>query len=346
MNNKAANSDKPVVFIVGNSRSGTTMMMRIMNNHSMVHSINEPHFFEKMWTPKDDGITIDLDLAFNLFAELFTCQRAGFFEPVEKHVSKYKTEIDQLVAQLEENPSRLSVYSSFLKYETEVNGKSIPCEKTPQNIFYLKEILEKFPQARIINMIRDPRAVMLSQKRKWKRRALGADFMTKKETLRLQINYHPLTVSKLWNAAISAAKPFANEPKVMTIRFEDILQNSEETVKLICEFVNFPFEPQMLQVPHAGSSSEADKKSELGIRKTRAKGWLEKGLTKTEIRICQKTCAEFMEKYDYKHIEVNVNPVELAWKYFIFPFKMVLALLINLNRMRSIGDTLKRRLFQ
>ncbi|MFT6996704.1 MAG: hypothetical protein ACJAQ4_000447 [Cryomorphaceae bacterium] len=346
MDNKAPHSDDPVVFIVGNSRSGTTMMMRIMNNHSMVHSINEPHFFEKMWTPKDDGIPINSKVAFDLYAKLFTCQRAGFFEPVEKHVASYKAEIDQLVAQLSESPSRLAVYSSFLKYETEVNGKAIPCEKTPQNVFYLKEILDKFPKARIINMVRDPRAVMLSQKRKWKRRALGADFMTKKETLRLQINYHPLAVSKLWNAAISAAKPFANEPRFMTVRFEDILQKPDGTVKSICEFADFPFEPEMLQVPHAGSSSEADKKSELGIRKTRAKGWLEKGLTKTEIQICQKICAKLMVEYDYKLIEVKVNPIELAWKYLIFPFKMILALLINLNRMRSIGDTLKRRLFQ
>jgi hypothetical protein len=346
MNNKASHSDDPVVFIVGNSRSGTTMMMRIMNNHSMVHSINEPHFFEKMWTPKDDGVPINAKVAFGIYAKLFTGQRAGFFEPVEKHVSKYKKEIDQLVVQLGEGPSRLAVYASFLKYETEVNGKSIPCEKTPQNIFYVREILDKFPNARIINMVRDPRAVMLSQKRKWKRRALGADFMTKKETLRLQINYHPLAVSKLWNAAISAAKLFANEPRFLTVRFEDILQTPDETVKSICAFADFPFEPGMLQVPHAGSSSEADKKSELGIRKTRAKGWLEKGLTKTEIQICQNTCGELMREYDYKAIDVKVNPIELAWKYLIFPFKMILALLINLNRMRSIGDTLKRRLFQ
>lgn len=346
MDSKVPGNDDPVVFIVGNSRSGTTMMMRIMNNHSMVHSINEPHFFEKMWTPKDDGVPINSKVAFDLYAKLFTGQRAGFFEPVEKHVATYKPEIDQLVAQLDEKASRLTVYSSFLKYETEVNGKSIPCEKTPQNIFYVKEILSKFPNARIINMVRDPRAVMLSQKRKWKRRALGADFMTKRETLRLQINYHPLAVSKLWNAAISAARPFADEPRFLTIRFEDILQDPNQTVKSICEFANFPFEPEMLQVPHAGSSSEADKKSELGIRKTRAKGWLEKGLTKTEIQICQKTCANYMQKYHYLPIDVKVNPIELAWKYLIFPFKMILALLINLNRMRSIGDTLKRRLFQ
>jgi len=336
-------NQKPIIFIVGNARSGTTMMMRIMNNHSAVHSINEPHFFEKLWSPKDDGKEIGREEASDLYAKLFTGQRAGFFEPVDKHRQEYQAEIDTL---LERRPvlTRLDVYTSFLHYETEVNRKSIPCEKTPQNVFYLREILERYPRAKVINMVRDPRAVMLSQKRKWKRRSLGADFMTKREMMRLRINYHPLAVSKLWNAAVSAVEPMADEPRIRTVRFEDVLNDPQQTVREICEFAQIPFEPEMLMVPHAGSSSEADKKSELGIRKTRAKGWLEKGLSKTEIRICQSTCEKFMNKHDYDPIEVKVNPFELGWKYVIFPFKMALALLVNLNRMRSIGDTLKRRL--
>lgn len=336
-------SEKPLIFIVGNSRSGTTMMMRIMNNHSSVHSINEPHFFEKMWSPKDDGKAISQDEAGDIYAKLFTGQRDGFFEPVEKHRHKYEGEIAELISE-KDSYTRLEVYTSFLHYETRANGKTIPCEKTPQNVFYLKEILVKFPNAKIINMVRDPRAVMLSQKRKWKRRSLGADFMTKKEMMRLRINYHPLAVSKLWNAAVSAVQPLSGEPRLKTIRFEDILQKPEETVKGICSFADIPFETNMLMVPHAGSSSEADKKGELGIRKARAKSWLEKGLTKTEIQICQSTCEDLMKKYDYPPIEVKVNPIELGWKYLIFPFKMAMALLVNLNRMRSIGDTLKRRL--
>lgn len=339
-------NSKPIIFIVGNSRSGTTMMMRIMNNHSEVHSINEPHFFEKMWSPKDDGVEIDVDIASDLLAKLFTGQREGFFEPVAKHRHKFEEEIKDLIEEHDGKLTRMSIYTSFLHYEAQKNGKSIPCEKTPQNVFYLKEILEKFPNARIINMVRDPRAVMLSQKRKWKRRSLGADFMTKRESLRLQINYHPLAVSKLWNAAVGAIKSYEREPRVLTVRFEDILNQAEGTVREICSFASIPYEEEMLLVPHAGSSSEADKKSELGIRKTRAKGWIEKGLSKTEIRICQSTCSDLMKKYNYEPMDVSVNPAELGWKYFIFPFKMTLALLINLNRMRSIGDTLKRRLSQ
>ena len=33
------------VFIVGNSRSGTTMMSRVFGNHPKIHAFNELHFF-------------------------------------------------------------------------------------------------------------------------------------------------------------------------------------------------------------------------------------------------------------------------------------------------------------
>ncbi|MEZ5023384.1 MAG: sulfotransferase [Chitinophagales bacterium] len=56
------------------------------------------------------------------------------------------------------------VYTQMIFRETALQNKQFPCEKTPQNVFYLKEILDIYPNGRVINMIRDPRAVMLSQK--------------------------------------------------------------------------------------------------------------------------------------------------------------------------------------
>ncbi len=337
-------ADWPTFFIVGNSRSGTTMMMRIANNHSEVHSINEPHFFEKLWSPDDGEKSISRKEAFQLYAKLFTGQRAGFFEPVEKHVESYRSETESILGSYDQPLSRLGVYRHFIHYEARKNGKSIPCEKTPQNVFYISEILEHFPNARIINMVRDPRGVMLSQKRKWKRKFLGADFITRREMWRLRINYHPITISKLWNAAIGAVQAFEGEARLMNVRFEDLLAEPEETVKAICNFLGIAYEAEMLLVPHAGSSSEADRKDSLGIKKTRAKGWLDKGLSHTEIGICQRTCKKYMDQYGYEAIDVKSRVLANAWHHLNFPFKIALALIVNVKRMRSIGDTLKRRL--
>nr|MCR5854169.1 sulfotransferase [Thermodesulfobacteriota bacterium] len=98
----------------------------------------------------------------------------------------------------------MDVYKFFLYYETKKNKKEIPCEQTPRNLYYLKEIFENVPEAKVIYMLRDPRAVLLSQKNKWKMKFLGHKNMPLKEALRSWINYHPYTISKLWNSASKA----------------------------------------------------------------------------------------------------------------------------------------------
>ena len=41
-------------------------------------------------------------------------------------------------------------------------------DQTPRHVFYIGELIEMYPGAKFVHMVRDPRAVLLSQKRKWK----------------------------------------------------------------------------------------------------------------------------------------------------------------------------------
>ncbi len=334
------------LFIVGNSRSGTTMMMRIMDRHPQVHSINEPHFFETMWSPSDQGKTISKTDAKELYTKLFTRQRAGFFESVEEHGHLYSKEIEALLdGWPSERPlTRIQIYGSFLDYEPHTHGKEKACEKTPQNVFYIKEILESFPEARILHMVRDPRATMLSQKNKWKRKDLGATFMTKKEVLRLRMNYHPITMSKLWNAAVQAGHHYSINPAVLEVRFEDLIQHPQDKVRLICEHFGLEFDETMLEIAQAGSSLEADNTADKGIRKKPSRTWKEKGLSDVEVWQCQRICQDYMTKFSYAPVDVRPSSVAILVSYLSFPVKLVGALLFNLNRMRSIVDTIKRRM--
>jgi hypothetical protein len=331
-----------VFFIVGNSRSGTTMMLRILNNHPDVFVLNELHFFEQLWSPDDKKKELSRSQAVDLAAKLLFIQKEGYTG--EMDATKYRFEAEGLVEQMEsKHYFPQNIYSQLMWQVTQQEGKKIPCEKTPQNVFYLKEILELYPHARIINMVRDPRAILLSQKRKWLRRKMGATFITRKEAFRLRINYHPFTLSKLWNAAISAGRKFNDHPAVMTVRFEDILDNPAAIMQDICRHLQIPYHPEMLEIPQASSSNEADS-DEKGIKKERAGNWQKGGLSNEEIAICERTCRENLIYYGYKLKNPVVNPFKLAGWYVLFPVKLILALMLNLNRMKSIRDTIKRRL--
>ncbi len=330
------------LFIVGNSRSGTTMMMRVFDKHSSIHAINEPHFYETYWSPADDKKCISKAEAEKLLRKLLTRQREGYFEKPKS--GSYQDEINDWIGKLPSDKLQsLCIYDRFIHEETRANGKEIPCEKTPQNIFYIKEILAHFPNALIIVMMRDPRSVLLSQKKKWKRKFLGGSFITTREVLRLLINYHPITMSRLWNSAAKAGERYQDHPQVHFVRFEDLVQNADEVLNNLCEHIGINYEENMQKIPVSSSSSEADSKNQLGINTRSVDRW-KKGLSSSEIYLCQKLCAQNMAKWSYEPVKVLANPLRLLYSILSFPVKICLALIVNLGRMRSIIDSLKRRL--
>jgi len=338
----SGSGQEKVIFIVGNSRSGTTMMRRVLGNHPHIYMLEELHFFEQLWSTADKTNAVAKVAAINLASKLLFIQRDGYLS--EMNIAKHIKEATTIIEAIEGPLYPHAILNGFLFYETNKNGKTIPCEKTPQDVFYINEILELFPGAKVVNMVRDPRGVMLSQKRKWQRRKMGAGFMTKKEQRRLKINYHPITISKLWNSSIRAAAKFQSHPKVHNMIFEGMVNDSEKEIKSLCHFLEIEFNANMLMIPQVGSSNEADKPNAFGIKTERAGNWEKGGLNKGEIYFCQRICGDYMQQYGYEIKKVNPNPFVIAYYYISFPIKIALALLFNLHRMKNIGEAIKRRL--
>src|SRR6476646_5006891 len=79
MMSNSANSTSSI-FIVGNSRSGTSMVSKILGNHPLVFGFNELHFFEQLWYPEKNIKQLTTEEAINLFIELISLQREGLFD--------------------------------------------------------------------------------------------------------------------------------------------------------------------------------------------------------------------------------------------------------------------------
>lgn len=323
------------------------MMGRVLGNHPDVFTFGELHFFGQLWSPSISS-TIELQDAKKLTSELLCIQREGYRTHGDSNrylqdalticetFSKYPITSDQL-------------FSFFLYYEANLNGKSIPCDQTPRNVFYIDEILKFYPQAKIINMIRDPRDVLLSQKQKWKRRFLGGTDLPIKETLRDWVNYHPITISHIWHTAVTAADKFSNNNRIITIYFEQLLSKPETTVTNICDFLEIDYSKKLLQVPQVGSSVDVDKPAQTGINPNRAGDWNDSNLkssklNSSEIYISQKLNKTLMQKHDYKPVIIRPNILSLISNLISFPVKVVGAFLINLDRIKNIRETLRRRL--
>ena len=115
-----------------------------------------------------------------MLSKLLCIQEYGIFD--QKNLSDFNSQAIDLLNNM--NLNKLEVYELFLKTVTDQNKSIISCEQTPKNMYYLEEILSHFPNAKVINMVRDQRDVFVVSKNKWKRKFLGASGIPLFEAIR------------------------------------------------------------------------------------------------------------------------------------------------------------------
>lgn len=322
---------KVFIFVCGSSRSGTTMMSRILGNHSSVFAFQELHFFDELASAESASEPVSKEKSIELLSLLKSVQREGYFGP-----RNWKQFAEESYNELKgTEPSTMDLLKGFLARETKRNGKSIPCEQTPQTVFALDALLQHVPTTRVVLMVRDPREVLLSQKGKWKRRRLSGGHIPLWESIRSRVNYHPETISRIWKSTYKEALQHIHDNRVLMIRYEDLTEQPEQVVNRICQHLGIEFEPPMLDVPKVGSSNSADQTSDRGIEKGRRGKW-RSGLNRTEIAICERTNRELMLRFGYELSGERGNVIQLALYRLLLPFQMVLVLMMNLKRLRNI----------
>jgi hypothetical protein len=331
-----------MIFVLGYGRSGTTMMGHILGNHPDVHMFQELNFFEKLWDRKHKG-PLSVAEATDLAARLICINRHGF--AILKDHSGYLEDGEKIIDGIaEENRTPVGVYETFLKQTVEQNGKSIPCEQTPGYIYSLDEILKLFPTAKIINMIRDPRDVLVSWKKKWRQRTLRKEPPPFHVTFRTWIHYHPISRSLLWKAAVKAAQPYVDDGTIHQLKFEDLIANPEHEIQKACDFIGISYQKGMLDIPVVGSSFLKEQPEKTGIDQKRTANWQDGGLNSAELFINQRVNADIMKKFQYKLAKVFPNPLLLLFYLITLPVKMFLSFVVHKKHFKNINQVLKNRL--
>lgn len=339
-------TDSKIIFVVGNSRSGTTLMGSILGSGSEIFTFEELHFFDHVLPSVSSSGKLSRSEAMALAAQLCSIQASDWLTPQDPKLFAQEAQAIALSADDEPiAPARL--FENFLNFKSQQHHKVIPCEQTPQNVFHIKELLELYPNCRIINMVRDPRDVLLSQKYKWRIRFLGASNIPLFETFRAWSNYHSTIISLLWNLAIQAAACFKDHPRVKTVRFEDLVLDPESVTKNVCEFAGVTFSPQMLNVSQGEGGVSSHKKissSARGIDPSVVSKWEKGGLLNSEVHICQSITHKNMVEHGYLSAPITrLNKCLSVSLFILLPFKLSLALLLNLNRVGNLRETVKKR---
>ena len=292
-------SQRKLIFITGASRSGTTLLSLMLRNHRDVFGLKELQYFGDAWDPRDARRRFTRAEAIAAAATMLACQEHG----VLAHATgtEHRRQAARLVDALgSSGTDPVELFAGIAHRAAQAGGKKIPCEQTPRYIFYARELLEVYPAAEVVHIVRDPRAVMASQKMRWQRRRMAADGrrLPRYEALRVWVNYHPFTVARLWTRATVAALALADHPRVTILRFEDLVSRPETTLRGLCERLGLEYDERLLDVPQVNSSHLYSTGGRRGLRTDAIDKWREV-LSPTEISITESYCGALMRRFDY-----------------------------------------------
>jgi hypothetical protein len=304
---KSESDSGRMIFITGASRSGTTLLSFILRNNSKVFGLKELHYFGDLWNPRVPERVVPESQLVNTAAALFARQLHGVLA-TKAADSAARERATKLVATLTaEQRTMAAVFEAVISDLCREAGKTVPCEHTPRNIFYADALLDLYPQAHVIHVVRDPRAVMASQKRRWQRRKLAAEQSNfpLSQTLRVWVNYHPYTIAKLWRRAAQKALQLAHHDRFTVIQFENLVAEPKSTVGGLCERLGLQFESAMLDIGQVNSSHNSSVGgAKKGFNLQTVDAW-RSHLTPTEVAVTEDLCGATMTQFGYEPAREN-----------------------------------------
>jgi hypothetical protein len=190
------------VFILSSVRSGSTLLRAMLNTHSAIHAPHELHL--------------------------------GSLEVVlrDRHVTHAMRVLGMDGAALE-----YLLWDRLLHRELTRHGKRVLVNKTPSDVFRWRRIVECWPDARFIYLLRQPGATAKSWTRAhpdWPRERIEKDLLR-------------------YMLAVEAVR---SERPGLTVRYEELTVDPERETKRICEYLELEWEPSMVEYGQHGQHGE------------------------------------------------------------------------------------------
>ena len=265
------------VLISGCPRSGTSWVHFLVASHPHTSTVRQTHLYDKYIGPIKSWL--DREEQFkgaDGLSAIFT----------EKEFKK------EILAPF--------VKSTFDRITSQVSDSSVVVEKTPSNILHHSLIHELQPKAKMLVVIRDPRAVFSSFKhgstQDW------GSWMKK--------NLSDFCVS--WNkyqTAYLAAKSYWPEEQLKVVIYEDIKASGEQTRREIYEWIGLEMLEGIAEKALADNQNEKLRKAKEGslqyeersnfYRSGKVYSWV-KELTFVEIKEIEEKCSDLMMLFGYK----------------------------------------------
>jgi len=340
--------DAAPIFVVGASRSGTNLVRALLNAQGSLWVSAETHYFDDLRTRLPGGGAAPLDDAGRAECEryfLSLSHRAYGRGGDPEHARIDAGELRRLAVGL--GGTGDAYFEAFCTLRAHLHGRERWAEKTPRHVYRIPELLDAFPTAKVLCLVRDPRAVVASY-RDWHRGGIrdgldeGDEAGLAAERVRSRRSYHPVLISLLWRGVVqaehAALRRYGPE-RVHLQRFESLAADPEGTVRALCEWLSLDFEPAMLEIPVVNSSYAT---ADTGVSREPVERW-RSSLPPRELAIVQRCCAGLMRELDYEPAPARISGMSYAAAWLTVPFATARAAVANRRRLGRVLGYVRRR---
>ena len=182
------------VFVLCTLRSGSTLLRVLLNSHSQIHAPHEIHL-------RYTAAHLEKKWSRKTMSEM------GLDEPALTYL----------------------LWDRILHRELSSSGKPIIVDKTPNNVFMPDRLLECWPDARFIFLLRHPAAIAASR-REW----LGPNPDDEQNVERI----------RQYCEALEAAR---QSYEGLTVRYEELAEDPSGVTKELCDYLGVDWEPDMVE---------------------------------------------------------------------------------------------------
>ena len=152
---------------------------------------------------------------------------------------------DELRAVLAAASSQGAFVDAFAEMYLAARGRPRWAEKTPLNIRHLDWIMERWPDARIVHVVRDGRDVVCSMREHPDRRWVDGRWV--KELTPKPVEEY----ARRWVSDTASGMRWRADPRYLEVRYEDLVREPSVTLRRVLTFLGEPFDPGLLAVDQA-----------------------------------------------------------------------------------------------
>ncbi len=282
------------IFVLGAARSGTTLLQSMIDAHPEIALVGELHFFDQILRLRETiPEPLDGKVSDRLRQGILACHAIRFVPEIE---SALDLALPRLA--VAPRPTYGLLFRLLLEAFQEMRCAARVGEKTPNNVRYLAELVDLFPDARIVHILRDPRDSISS---------------------RIRYPFSSPSVifnTLLWKIEMIYAFDFASaegagEERYIEVRYEDLVREPERLLRRICQFIGVTYRAAMLDGHRRAERVVKGEPWKAGIGEPvnrRSIGAWQQRLTPAEVGLIEAIGGRYVEESGYERLSTVGRP--------------------------------------